>query len=95
MKEARTMTGVKAKWSAAAGLKCYIAYHWKVYERKIAMIKSLGVERENKDEKGDFIVSLREWIKSMALHYRVLKNNTHVFSSRCQNALERRYYPDL
>lgn len=60
MKEAWTMTRVKAKCSAAAGLQCYIAYHWKVYERKIAVIKSLGAGRENKDEKGDFIGSLRE-----------------------------------
>ena len=45
------MTSVKAKCSAAAGLKCCTAYCWKLYERKIAVIKSLGAERENKDEK--------------------------------------------
>lgn len=51
MKEAWTMTSMKAKCSAAAGSKCYTTYHWKVYERKIAVIKSLGAEREGKDEK--------------------------------------------
>lgn len=89
------MTRVKVKCSAAAGLQCYIAYHWKVHGRKIAVIKSLGAERENKDEKGDFIISENELNPWLHITNRLLKNNTHIFSSKCQNALEKQYYPDL
>lgn len=50
MREAWTMTSMKAKCSAAAGSKCYIAYHVKVCERKICCDKKPW-SRENKDEK--------------------------------------------
>lgn len=59
MKEAWAMTSVKAKCYAAA-VKCYIAYHWQVYGRKIAIVKSLGAERENKDGKKSRFYSITQ-----------------------------------
>lgn len=85
MKEAWTMC-VKANCSAAAGLKCYIPYNWKVYERNIAMIKILGAERENRDEKTWFYcITQNELNPWPYVANRVLKNSTHIFSSRSQN----------